>query len=362
MNTLKTIHRFLLPDDKKLGYQPYLWLSYLLIYFFNYLFRTPSKIEIVSSVIGILIFLVLYFSSYRREGYKLVLHIAGIHLIGAILAIWNMGASVFFVYAACMCAFFVNPRHGFLGIGIILILIVLQSWLMDLAAYFYLPGIFFSALIGTSNIYFAQIERKNKVIKASQDEIKQLATTAERERIARDLHDLIGHTFSLITKKAELAKKLVDHDPVKAKQELQDIENTSRDALAQVRSTVSGYKTLDLFSEITTASGLCRASDIKLEQNIQPVNLSEECNQCLAYVLRETVTNIVRHSNGTRCSIQLVDNNQWIKLIITDDGTVKEFTKGNGLTGMQERVEQLNGTLTLDTSNGFQVTAEVPAI
>ena len=360
MKTILKIHKFLLPEEKELGYQPYIWLSYLLIYFFNYIFRTPGTTEVIASVLGILIFLALYFSSYHRQPFGLVLHIAGIHLIGAVLAHWNMGASVFFVYAACLCAFLENPRYGFLGIGIIIALIALQAWLMDLSLFFALPGIFFSALIGTSNIYFAQMELKNKVIKASQEEIEHLATTAERERIARDLHDLIGHTFSLLTKKAELAQKLIDKHPEQAKSELRDIESTSREALAQVRAAVSGYKTLDLYSELKTASGLCRAADISIEQQVSTLELSEACNQCLAFVLRESITNIVRHSSASTCEVCLSTNGNKVRLEVKDNGSVNQFVKGNGLSGMQERIEQLNGTFDIDTTDGFKIIAEVP--
>ena len=207
-NILIKIHHFLLPREKHLGYFPYIWLGYLLLYFFTYVSRAPFIQEIVASIIGLLFFFVLYFSIYRRNKFGIIVHIMGIWLIGAILAKWNYGSTVFFVYAACFCSHLDRVRDGFIGIGLITMLIVLQSLWFHFPAYFYLPGIFFTLLIGSSTIFYGQLERKNKLLKASQEEIERLATLAERERIVRDLHDLIGHTFSLLTKKAELAQNV----------------------------------------------------------------------------------------------------------------------------------------------------------
>lgn len=358
---LLRLHYFLLPQEKRLGYMPYVWLGYLLIYFFNYVFRTPETEEIIATVIGVTLFLMLYFSTFRRKKAGIIIHIIAIHGIGAVLALWNLGASVFFVYAACFCAYLDNVRQGFIGIVLIALLVALQAWLMDLPSYFYLPGIFFSVLIGSSNLFFAQMERKNELLRQSQEEIKQLATTAERERIARDLHDLIGHTFSLLTKKAELAQKLLDKSPELVRNELKDIETTSREALAQVREAVSGYRKLEFHEELIATRGLCKASDIKLDEKIETIELPQQINQSFAYCLKEAMTNVVRHSNATQCDVSLSRSNGSFRLCISDNGGVSAIKEGNGLTGMRERVQQLGGSLSVSHNKGLQLNIEVPA-
>jgi len=363
---LKKIHYWLLPREKDLGMQPYVWLCYLGIYFFNWFFRTPSQEEVVHTLLGISIFLVLYFSIYRRRGLVRIIHIFGIYLIGVWLSFYNVGASVFFVFAASFCSHLKTPQYGFLGIALIAIAIAVQAWWFELPSYFYLPGIFFSILIGVSNIYFVQMTIKNAQLKASQSDIKRLATTAERERIARDLHDLIGHTFSLMTKKAELAGRFIDQSPELAKAEISDIEQLSRDALMQVREAVTGYRQRNVKTEIIHARRLCDACDIELTTEVNTELLSSKIDEVFAYCIREAVTNTTRHSDATAISIVLISDSKKVRLKICDNGqSVKaQVLLGNGLKGLQERLESINGELTIEpiTTNakqGLCVIAEV---
>lgn len=364
MNPFIKLHQFLLPAEKSLGYMPYLWLCYLLIFFFNFIFMPPSTEVVIATCIAIPIFLVVYFSAFHRGQTGLLFHIFLIYLIGAVMAHFHFGASVFFVYAASFCAALNSVKKGILVITILISLIVLQAAVFDFQPYFYLPAIFFSLIIGLSNIYMSEIGRKNKVIKQSQQDIKHIAAQAERERIARDLHDIIGHTFSLISKKSELAAKLIDQSPERAKQEISDIERESKQALAQVREAVSGYRKTDFFSELSAAKALCRAAEIKLESHIDPLASelveTRRLNQPIGYILREAITNIVKHSSADTCYVTIALNSNRLKLTIMDNGKGEKLANGNGLNGIKERVNSLSGTFAIKTDNGFGLLMEFP--
>ena len=143
---------------------------------------------------------------------------------------------------------------------------------------------------------------------------------AERERIARDLHDLLGHTLSLITLKAELARKLVDRDPQRAKQEMQDVEHTSRAALADVREAISGYRGQGFAAELLRARQTLQTAGITVDCEASQVPLSPAQETVLALALREAVTNVVRHAQAQTCSVRLGRDEQLCTLEIADNG------------------------------------------
>ncbi|PWK53635.1 sensor histidine kinase [Pleionea mediterranea] len=363
-NPLIKLHHFLLPQEKSLGYMPYLWLCYLLIFFFNFIFMPPSKEVVIATSIAIPVFLLVYFSAFHRSQAGLFLHIFLIYLIGAVMAHYHFGASVFFVYAASFCAGLDSIRKGVITIAILILLIAVQAYIFDFKPYFYFPAIFFSLIIGLSNIYMSEIGRKNKVIKQSQQDIKHMAAQAERERIARDLHDIIGHTFSLISKKSELAAKLIDRSPQQAKKEIADIERESREALTQVREAVSGYRKTDFVSELASAKALCRAADITFDHQVdqQAINNlnNNQLNQSLGFIVREAMTNIVKHSNADHCNVTLKQDSKVLYLSIVDNGHCPIIKSGNGLNGIKERVKNLSGKLTINTNKGVSLLMEFP--
>jgi len=142
-------------------------------------------------------------------------------------------------------------------------------------------------------------EEKDVALKLSHDEVRRLAATAERERIGRDLHDLLGHTLSLITLKLELARKLADRDTEGSKRELEEAERVARHALAEVRSAVTGIRSADLAAELASARLLLESSQVHLEYAPPPQDLPPDVERCLALVLREAATNIARHANAS---------------------------------------------------------------
>jgi two-component system sensor histidine kinase DesK len=195
-------------------------------------------------------------------------------------------------------------------------------------------------------------KEKDAEIRLSHDEVRRLAATAERERIGRDLHDLLGHTLSLITLKLELSRKLFDRDPAASKRELEDAEAVARHALAEVRSAVTGIRATDLAAELASARLMLESSCVHLDYDLPPVGLSEETERGLALVLREAATNIARHAHASTARIGFARDGRHLQVVVADDGVGGIDGDGNGLGGMRERVARLGGTLAIESPHG----------
>jgi two-component system sensor histidine kinase DesK len=189
-------------------------------------------------------------------------------------------------------------------------------------------------------------------LKLSHDEVRRLAATAERERIGRDLHDLLGHTLSLITLKLELARKLAERDPARSQRELEEAERVARHALAEVRSAVTGIRSADLAAELASARLLLESAHVHLDYDAPPQDLPADVERALALVLREAVTNVARHAQATRARIAFAREGRTVQLCVEDDGRGGIGVDGNGLTGMRDRVRALGGTLSIGAAGG----------
>jgi two-component system, NarL family, sensor histidine kinase DesK len=175
----------------------------------------------------------------------------------------------------------------------------------------------------------------------------ELAVVAERERVARDVHDILGHSLTVITIKTELAGRLIDLDPQRAKDEMAEVNALARSALAEVRATVGALRTPDLPSMIASAQSAFRAADITA--TLPDPKTATPHGELFAWVLREAVTNVVRHSHATQCEVRIDD----ATLTVHDDGCgLGAAVPGNGLRGLIERVESAGGTLTIESDTG----------
>jgi two-component system sensor histidine kinase DesK len=191
---------------------------------------------------------------------------------------------------------------------------------------------------------------KDAALRLSQDEVRRLAVLAERERIGRDLHDLLGHTLSLVTLKSELARKLALADPPRAQREMEEVERVSRHALAEVRAAVTGMRRSDLAAELVSARLMLEASNIALETDASATcDLSPDAEASLALVLREAVTNIHRHARATTARVVFSSNPDSFHMCISDNGRGGLAAHGNGISGMRERVRALGGALAIDS-------------
>jgi two-component system sensor histidine kinase DesK len=221
------------------------------------------------------------------------------------------------------------------------------------------------ALFGIRQVMLANAE-----LRAARDEIATLAVTEERARMARDLHDVLGHSLTTITVKAGLARRILESagDDADAIAELRDVEHLSRTALSEVRATVLGYRKASLPAELVGARAALQAAEITADLPNAVDNVPAELQEPFAYVLREGVTNVIRHSGARRCDVRLGES--WIE--IRDDGTgthgsasgsVSGNGSGHGLAGLRERLAAVGGSLDAGTApeGGFVVRASVPA-
>lgn len=214
-------------------------------------------------------------------------------------------------------------------------------------------------------------------LRTAREEVKQLAATEERLRLARDLHDLAGHSLATITLKAELARRLLRADPPSAEQQLKDLEWVSRQALTDIREAVSGYRRPTLAVELLSARTALAAAGVTLREGTDLANalgLDPEAEAALAWCLREATTNVLRHAKAATCTVTLipatVDGRASLTLEIADDGRGapeesgggREHGFGNGLTGLAERLAEVSGTLAAGPAgpHGFRVQATVP--
>ncbi|MBY6367267.1 sensor histidine kinase [Rhodococcoides corynebacterioides] len=193
--------------------------------------------------------------------------------------------------------------------------------------------------------------------------LADLAVVEERERLARDVHDILGHSLTVVTVKAELAGRLIEHDPRRASAEIADIEALARQALADVRSTVGGFRHLRLDEELLGARSALDAAAIELRRHGNVDDVPEDRRELFARVLREAVTNVVRHSGASTCTVDLGRE----RITVEDDGVGPgaggQGATGSGLSGLADLVRDAGGTLTIarGTRGGFRVTAEVRA-
>ena len=208
-------------------------------------------------------------------------------------------------------------------------------------------------------------ERAHDVaLRLSHDEVRRLAATAERERIGRDLHDLLGHTLSLITLKLELSRKLIDRDAAAARTEIAEAEKVARHALAEVRAAVTGFRAADLAAELASARLLLESSAVALDYDAPPA-LSPEIERPLALVLREAATNIARHAQASRAEVRFVREDGKVRMRIADDGRGASAAEGNGVVGMRERMHALGGSFEFassKTGTAVEVAVPLPAL
>lgn len=214
----------------------------------------------------------------------------------------------------------------------------------------WLPAV--STIVGIIvNVERANQERDHE-LRLSHDEVRRLAATAERERIGRDLHDLLGHTLSLITLKLELSRKLFDRDSAAARRELEEAECVARHALAEVRSAVTGIRATDLAAELASARLLLESSSVHLDYDLPPPGLSPDIERGLSLVLREAATNIARHAHAGTAQVRFTRDGSQLQVLVADDGRGGIGDDGNGLGGMRERVAKLGGTLAIESPRG----------
>jgi two-component system sensor histidine kinase DesK len=229
--------------------------------------------------------------------------------------------------------------------------------------------------VGFVSLTISRLLLANRALLAAREDVARLAVADERLRFARDLHDLLGHSLSVIVLKSEVAARVLERgDPERTSAELREIQAVARRALAEAREAVAGYRRPTLESEIAAARQALDAAGIAYEDRIEPEALAPEVEAVLAWAVREGVTNVVRHSDAHRCRITVARRHDEVVARIDDDGTgaatvagdeppTPEVHRGSGLDGMAERAARVGGELRAGPGpdGGFRLEVRVPA-
>ena len=346
------------------------WQAGLQVFWLIALIQAPLAVKgfdwtwMGPTLASIPVYLVCYTAVYTAPLARLPFHAGAISTLGFVLWPMNPLALGYVVIGVVLLAYS-NRLHVWLA-GVAVATLVTLGWVYAFQVPMVHVLVVFGAGLaaGFSNYLYVRSARRDAELRLSQSEVRRLATLAERERIGRDLHDLLGHTLSLITLKSELAKRLALADPSRAQREMEEVERVARHTLAEVRSAVTGLRAGDLSSELVSARLMLESSGIAFAVELPAqLELPVDTEATLCLVLREAVTNIHRHSRATEACIVITRNGQDFSMRITDNGCGGLSAHGNGVSGMRERVRQIGGRLAIESParHGTTLDIDVPA-
>lgn len=340
---------------------PAIWLAYLPLFFIPWFIKLPSPAQMVWAGVGLAVFLVVYFISLKAAGLQLVGLAVAALLLSFALAFTGSNWTVIAVYAAAMIAELRPARRASLGVGAFAAACVALALITGQSPFYWVLGMFLMVMVGIGNISRAALQDKNRELAAAQGEVRQFAAAAERERIGRDLHDLLGRTLTLIALKADLAARLSDTFPDKAVDEMREIAAAAREGLAEVRAAVSGMTGASLAREIAGSNAALAAAGIACEVEGDAEAIDPGSSAVLAMALREAVTNVIRHSGARTCRIALIQQAGGLELKVSDDGDGQAVRPGGGIAGLKSRLGAAGGELAVHgDATGTRLTARVP--
>ena len=272
----------------------------------------------------------------------------------AVLAWVGPSAGAVAIFTAATAVEVLPPGQA-LGVGVLLVVgneaaRAFGGWTSDASVSFGIAAVV-SVLLG-----WRHLVARNHDLHEAREELARLAVVEERERFSRDLHDILGHSLTVIAIKAELAGKVVRHDPARAEAELADLESLARDALAEVRHAVGGYRGIDLATELGRAQIALDAAGVALHAPDSVPLIPDDRHEVFAWAVREGVTNVVRHAHAMTCRISLDAR----RVQIADDGVgTQEAPEGNGLMGLRERAHTYGARVIVSALNpGCLLTVE----
>jgi two-component system sensor histidine kinase DesK len=272
--------------------------------------------------------------------------------------------SVLFVFLAIAGAIRLAPREGALWIIFCTGLTAATLIELDTDAGTTISLTATTLGIGFMMFAFRRLMLLNRELVDAREEVARLAVSEERARFARDLHDLLGHSLSVIAIKAELAERLLERDPQRAAEHVADVKLVARDALGEVRDAVSGYRQPTLSSELEGARMALEAAGIEAQLEGADVELPADVEAVLAWAVREGTTNIVRHSHARSCRIAVSPGAEEVSAEVVDDGAAQDAPagSGNGLAGLRERAERVAGRVEAGpiAEGGFRLCVTVP--
>src|SRR6185295_12685762 len=334
------------------------------VFFWPVIARESFLHVILPTIISVPVFVWLHLCTYYTAGGPAMRrrYIAGVVVLGLVLAYFNLAALGYLIFSFFTASFSNSIRNSCLWIGATIAAYLAEVALLGNDLQTLLSVALPAILLGISAVYTAYTTFQQAKIRRSTDEITRLATLAERERIGRDLHDLLGHTLSVVALKSELARKLIDRDLDAARTEIGEVERVARDALSQVRNAVSGIRNTAIAAELQAAISLLEAQGVKVKCETERVTLPHDRETALALSLREATTNIRRHAAASGVTIKLRQDSGNVVMEVVDNGRGGRIVPGNGLNGMRERLGNVGGTLSLETirDGGTRLFVSIP--
>lgn len=372
--------------EQGLTWEPLVRLVYLSVLFAPLAWnQTPSEFRswFFPTLASLPVFFLLYRHDYRKRSRLTPLDLLPLALLGWALTLVNPLAFTYLAYAAAFAPYVLPGllRPLLLSVALItfhaaeIILIHQPSIPLTLVC-----SVLFITLSCVNGYLSVEDHRKNAALKLSHDEIRRLGAVAERERIGRELHDLLGHTLSLIAVKSALAGKLVSRNPDEALQEITEVTQTARESLKQVRAAVAGMQSPSLEEELISATKLLESTGVHLTCSGDGTGLPADTKAALAMIVREAVTNIHRHSGASHARIEITapppaaghpamaditapphhrSESGMVSLLVVDDGRGGATATGHGLKGIQARVGLLDGTLQIESAPGHGTTLRI---
>ncbi|MBX0354746.1 sensor histidine kinase [Bacillus toyonensis] len=355
---------------KHMGFFPYMWLVYLLFPIYN--LTQVSGWKLVMGIGMLIVFIITYRQLYFVQ--KTFVLWAFIQMILTFLfAIFYNPFMIFFGFFTASAMGFAPSKKVF-RVLLCLLVVMLGAFVfvnmnqLTLANLVNIVPMFILMLLtpfGMRN--FNQKKMLKNQLNEANEQIKDLVKREERQRIARDLHDTLGHTLSLITLKSQLVEKLIVKNPERASVEAKEITQTSRTALKQLRELISDMRMITVEEELEQIKAILQAANIELEieQEASASSLSPIEQNILGMCLREAVTNVVKHSKATQCTVSVLESQGELILKIEDNGIGLEDQNndGNGIRGMKERIALIDGFVELNTIHpGTLLKVKVPVV
>jgi len=344
-------------QDNLLGWHlaSLLYLSFVFIPLFFWP-RVPWWV-VTAAVTSVVLFLPLYWAFYRSSSKLRLWLLLAVACIGYAVIPFGGGGGTYLIFASGMIASLLPLWRGvalaaalFALLGVEFMLLVPKE-AMPLSTF--LINLLVGAIVFAGVVAARNRERRHAELRLTQDEVKRLASLAERERIGRDLHDLLGHTLSVVVLKSQLAARLLEHDTAAAHAQINEVERVAREALTQVREAVAGIRANGLQAELAAARLALLSGEISLDHKLATIDIPLSIEAALALALRESVTNVMRHARARRVDVELTqDPRGGIVLRIADDGRGGVSSEGHGLTGMRERLRAVGGTVEIESPNG----------
>ena len=339
---------------------PWPWLIYLPLFVLPWLARSASEAQLIGGAVGLAMFLPVYLIGSHTRGRTLLAFATVVLLLSFALAFTGGSWSVISIYAAAMAGQLRPARRAATTVIMFALAMVAFALATGQPWFFWTIGVVLAVMVGLGNMSSLKIEDQHRALLLAQDEVRRLSRTAERERIARDLHDLLGRTLTLVSLKSELAARLAPDEPARAVAEMREVAQAARDGLAEVRAAVSGMMGASFARELDQSRKALAAAGIATTTDAHTLPVGEH-GAVLGMALREAVTNVLRHSEAANCRIAVKHGGREARLTVEDDGAGGSFREGAGLSGMRARLAAAGGSLRVDGgASGTRLCATLP--